>query len=452
MVQPTDISIEDLVKEFNSSSSLEPSQQLQEQRRLVVQVLKGLKRKCRLICDPPCSSDSTDEDNLPRLFEQIELKRLLRKQLETGLLPCLRNRITALSLSLDPTDLRKDLKEKLKVVIGILLELNQTMDQMKTSIATIAPRLVARDVTNDQELKELKAFRSSRLRNQLADLFIVSSELFHRCARLLESFESSVNQVELRRDRVLKHTSIFWHTIDRTIEWFGRSELNLLQDRWQLQAKKVDVALADITVLINMLKSQNEEEEKATQDRSEPSSGDDVADNDAGDNGEEEEDGEDNNEEDNDAEDGNDEDDVDSEYDMEVSSSTAEVIELARMAVPIVKLSRILLKKLSKSRINTNNLLESNKGMSSSQIEELLSSTSISWVIEEMLFTLESAADYEAGRSLTYKMMLEFYRDLTITCLEMSHILADHIIPFVVSTSQQSASFWFYFYLKSFCL
>jgi hypothetical protein len=81
--------------------------------------------------------------------------------------------------------------------------------------------------------------------------------------------------------------------------------------------------------------------------------------------------------------------------------------------------------------------------MSSSQIEELLSSTSISWVIEEMLFTLESAADYEAGRSLTYKMMLEFYRDLTITCLEMSHILADHIIPFVVSTSQQSASFWF---------
>ncbi|PLW41721.1 hypothetical protein PCASD_05706 [Puccinia coronata f. sp. avenae] len=409
MAKPEDASIEDLVKQFSTlSSSMEPRQQLDQHRRLVVQGLKNLTSKCSSIIYSHGSS--THENNLPKLFERNEERRLLWKQLETAVLPCLRHRITALSLSLDPTDLRKDHKEKLNVVMGVLSEVEQSMNQTQACITTIAPVLKANLVTNDQELGELKSFRSGRLRHQMEDLLRVLSGLFSSCADFVGRFGSSLNEDGQGRAEVLSNTSLFWKTIDKTIEWFGRSELNLVQDRWLSEVDLVDDALNELTELINRPELEEEGEDKPRVNRMELSFDDD------------------------------DDDDDDSGEDR----SSAEVIALAKMVVPIVKLSRLILNKLSKMTIDTQALVESKQEMSSSQLEALLSLTStISLRVDEMVDTL-SDGDHAEAR-FTREMMMESCQSLSQSFEQMLCTLDVHIIPFIImpTPSQHDASLWF---------
>ncbi|WAR55336.1 hypothetical protein PtB15_6B75 [Puccinia triticina] len=397
MVEPQEISVASLIQSFKSLQTSEDDRSLSTQRSLVVQAFKSLIAQCPSICFQPCSS--THEENLPTLFQQVELRTELWNRLKSGLLPSLRHRITALSLSLDPCDLRKDPAGKLKQVLEILSELEQTLVQVKASIATIAPVLKPSAVSDDAHLKHLKAFRCGRVRLTVETLVRVLSELFQSGVRFTENLGDAPGQEAGCRDEVLSVTSMVWSSIDRTIEWFDRSEFSLLQEQWESEVGLVDDALDELTELIN--RTGPEEANKSGADSSS-------------------------------------EDDDDDYFRDSDSPPSEQVLQLARSTLQIIKLARLFLNKLSKTTVRKEACRMVTE-MSSSQLESLLSSTrSISRNIDEIVCTLGDADEHD--QAFTTDFLIEFGQNLSESFEQIQRALERYLIPLIAEDTPSASS------------
>ncbi|KAA1087894.1 hypothetical protein PGTUg99_022609 [Puccinia graminis f. sp. tritici] len=424
MVVPQETSIASLANSFKSLQPSEKGQDMEKQKCLVVQAFRSLIAKCPLICLEPFSS--SHEENLPGLFEQIELRAELLKRLQSGLLPSLRHRITALSLSLDPCDLRKNATGQLKQVLEILGELEQTLDQIKASVASIAPVLRPSLVSNDGHLKNLKAFRCVRVRLKVNDLAMLVSELFQTCVRFTENLTYSSSNEPRGRAEVLSLTSLSWNLIDTTIEWFDRSEFSLLQDQWQSEVGLVDDALDELTKLINHTGPEGESDSAANSS-----------------------------DEDGDHDHDDDDDDDDMSFGANDSRPSEHVIQLAKSAVPIIKLSRLFLNKLSKTTTQKEPFGLVTE-MSSSQLESLLASTgSISRIVDEIVCTLSDADDDD--HALATEDLIQSGNNLSEAFREIQLVLDRYLIPLISEEDSSSSSkvnikTWFSEWNKQFLL
>ncbi|KAI9620144.1 hypothetical protein KEM48_008261 [Puccinia striiformis f. sp. tritici PST-130] len=156
MVESNAKSIDGLIESFKSLKTTgKGKDDLEKQKRLVTKAFDSLMHKCQRAHPGP--SSSTHDENMVCLFEQIELRNQLLKRLQSGLLPSLRHRVTAFSLTLDPKDFQKkdgNIGDKLKSVLDILSELEDSLDQIHESISIIDPILKPSLVDNDQDLKD----------------------------------------------------------------------------------------------------------------------------------------------------------------------------------------------------------------------------------------------------------------------------------------------------------
>ncbi|WAQ85453.1 hypothetical protein PtA15_6A81 [Puccinia triticina] len=376
MVEPQEISVASLIQSFKSLQTSEDDRSLSTQRSLVVQAFKSLIAQCPSICFQPCSS--THEENLPTLFQQVELRTELWNRLKSGLLPSLRHRITALSLSLDPCDLRKDPAGKLKQVLEILSELEQTLVQVKASIATIAPVLKPSAVSDDAHLKHLKAFRCGRVRLTVETLVRVLSELFQSCVRFTENLGDAPGQEAGCRDEVLSVTSM---------------------EQWESEVGLVDDALDELTELIN--RTGPEEANKSGADSSS-------------------------------------EDDDDDYFRDSDSPPSEQVLQLARSTLQIIKLARLFLNKLSKTTVRKEACRMVTE-MSSSQLESLLSSTrSISRNIDEIVCTLGDADEHD--QAFTTDFLIEFGQNLSESFEQIQRALERYLIPLIAEDTPSASS------------
>lgn len=299
---------------------------------------------------------------------------------------------------------------KVKMVLGILSELEQTLDQIHASMDTIipVPTVKPSDVTDDNHLKTLKAFRTSRLGMNVDDLFKVVAELLGDCVSFIETWGQPSNNESQRRAHLLSMTSIFWNSIDMTIQWFGRSEFNLLQASWQSEVALVEDALDELLEMIKPIEPKEEEEEDDQPDATSSSGEDDT-----------------------------------SEYEPVIRSD--EVIQLAKVTIPLVKLSRLFLNKLSKTTVTKEQFGLATSEMSSSELENIVSLTrSISQCIDEIGDSLHDGEN---------EMLVESGGHLGKSFKRILELLDLHLIPLIPHDDQAvDPKKWFSEWNKQFAL
>jgi len=193
-----------------------------------------------------------------------------------------------------------------------------------------------------------------------------------------------------------------------TIQWFGRSEFNLLQASWQSEVALVEDALDELLEMIKPIEPKEEEEDGDPPDATSSSGEDDT-----------------------------------SEYEPVIRSD--EVIQLAKVIIPLVKLSRLFLNKLSKTTVTKEQFGLATSEMSSSELENIVSLTrSISQCIDEIGDSLHDGEN---------EMLVESGGHLGKSFKRILELLDLHLIPLIPHDDQAvDPKKWFSEWNKQFAL
>lgn len=229
---------------------------------LVVATLRRLIDKHHVVCQV----DPAGAERQAASASKIDGKAALLNQILSSFLPSLRDRISALSLSLDASNLQEDPISQLELILKNLSSLDDTLEAIQSSIATISPQPYitspATCGTDDYKSKELKGFRTTRMlwklneliNDKLCELFLQTSiELIQRwefvhcqpyCSKRLRSLANK--RMELNRLR----TSL-WNFIDNLVQWSKRSDFDIMKEEWRKEAHVLDNALLIVLELSN---------------------------------------------------------------------------------------------------------------------------------------------------------------------------------------------------------
>ncbi|KAA1105976.1 hypothetical protein PGT21_025421 [Puccinia graminis f. sp. tritici] len=232
-------------------------QRIWEQGDLLIEGFRRLKTKyerpTHLRHDPesieePLSSSRIDESPL-------EVKDGLLNQLESQSLPTLHRQITNLSHSLKPLGLLNQPEAKFQIVSLIQSELEQTIDQIKTSIIVICPQpICAPNRIDDQHLKQ---FKSSRLQSLKAKFRETSQNIclvFRSAYELLEQMKHSpdelsrLNYTHFPGDWLVNEV---FESLEWTIECIRGSELGIAQRDWFPDLDGIDRLLFETRMLLD---------------------------------------------------------------------------------------------------------------------------------------------------------------------------------------------------------
>ncbi|KAA1113414.1 hypothetical protein PGT21_030978 [Puccinia graminis f. sp. tritici] len=285
--------------------------------------------------------------------EQVEMKKALLDSLHSSLLPRLRQQISTMSLSLEPSNLKEDPTFHLQRILALQPEVDKTWDQIQS--ATLSVSKVLMKFGNDQYLKELKSFRLFNLRTH----FIKNLSGF-----LSALFSESVDSIRLlnlsnqKIPRWCRYMCSAWKSeyghsvlkaIDSTLAWIKASEYEMVQLNWPSHVSVMDANLKKLLNLIDSIQTHSlNKQSRLTPAR----------------------------------------------------QSLMVPIKLAESILPIIKLTRLLLlKKLSRSGISNNKKTPSPfMELCSGQLQSVNQlSQSLDWDCEELLRALKRCNDTVIG-------------------------------------------------------
>ncbi|KAI7955468.1 hypothetical protein MJO29_006867 [Puccinia striiformis f. sp. tritici] len=178
------------------SSAATPSAELINWKRdLIYKAFEDLRNKYIGSSDWPCVSSIVPLDEATWTAGVT--------QLQSSLLPSLRNQITHLEKIMEPSDLRNDKGTKLDQISCIQSELDQTLYQIVSLVAVVRRRtLLSPADTDDRHLKELKGFRAEGLQSR------VKSLVDTLCHVLGDADRNSSGGQDRRRDQMVNRPRI----------------------------------------------------------------------------------------------------------------------------------------------------------------------------------------------------------------------------------------------------
>ncbi|POW02870.1 hypothetical protein PSTT_11513 [Puccinia striiformis] len=311
------------------SESDRPSDERSDQRywHLGDLVTYGL-RRLRQKYDPTTNGqlDQTSAGELVSALSasEVESQQDLLNELQSRLLPALQYQITVLSLSLDPSRIQKDPAKNLNIALKVQLELDYTLDQLRSAVATVCRGpAITTNRSDDHHLKSLKSYRLHHLKTKLlslyqrlCDTFVLASELIQQMGFTSE-LPKNLHQTDVLRRCLDEPVHIASACIKTSIDWLNASDLHIGQDSWEPFFSFMEDPLKDLISRLNPLTDLTDENQEPT-----------------------------------------------------IKYVREPVIQLAKLAVPIIKLIRIFYNKLSEGGLNRERLPRYTE-MCSNQIESL---------------------------------------------------------------------------------
>ncbi|KAH9465130.1 hypothetical protein Pst134EA_013025 [Puccinia striiformis f. sp. tritici] len=256
--------------------------------------------------------------------------KTLTFQLQSSLLPSLKNQITHLSNIMERSELLKDKGTKLNSISQIQSELDQTLYQIVSLVAVVRRRtLFSPADTDDRHLKELKGFRAQGLQTIVEDLIsnmcIVFSTCFEfmGCLKLPSQTLNRYGRIFRHKDMLTLETTRAAHAIDGAIKQLKGHEFYYIREDWEDNVFQIHRLLRLVTDVISSANDSDDD------------------------------DGDDN--------------------DSEIVHPSGPAIRVLQSMIPVIKLSRLFFKKLLRSGMKETPL-QSYTEMSSDQINALADS------------------------------------------------------------------------------
>ncbi|POV96554.1 hypothetical protein PSTT_15576 [Puccinia striiformis] len=181
-----------------------------------------------------------------------DLTRDLLVQMESNLLPQLRQHIITLNELLDPADLCEEPTTRLNLISEIQSRLGGTSGQIISANRNIWSNyaLVGLDQFTDQHLNESKVFRICNMHGYLTHSFqeAFSDVCDGHCTVILvmglsQTEHDIAEDVSEARKHVLEATDTLFEAIERAINWLKGSELDNIQLAWTKERSEIDSIL-----------------------------------------------------------------------------------------------------------------------------------------------------------------------------------------------------------------
>jgi hypothetical protein len=210
----------------------------------------------------------TNEEDSSALSKDKQLKTRpqdLLDSMKRCLLPQLNDQLTTLSDLLFPSDFWKQPEITRKRVLDSQSELENTLDQIKSIIATLCPAprglmvlIPSRMQTLDQDLEALKFYRLQRLKSKFNEgllchvnlLFSWALILFHRIKLVPNKVKPSEFDGWTCREDFANRVCLASKAIDSIIKIIECSELDLVQQQWAVDLQHIDTTMEEIASLI----------------------------------------------------------------------------------------------------------------------------------------------------------------------------------------------------------
>ncbi|KAH9465127.1 hypothetical protein Pst134EA_013022 [Puccinia striiformis f. sp. tritici] len=231
------------------SSAATPSAELINWKRdLIYKAFEDLRNKYIGSSDWPCVSSIVPLDEATWTAGVT--------QLQSSLLPSLRNQITHLEKIMEPSDLRNDKGTKLDQISCIQSELDQTLYQIVSLVAVVRRRtLLSPADTDDRHLKELKGFRAEGLQSRVKSLVDTLCHVFIDCSLLIQLVKRTPQKLDTRvsnyKGLVTLIATQAVDKIDGVIKWLTGHEFNNIREDWEDYLPGINSVLFGVTRLIN---------------------------------------------------------------------------------------------------------------------------------------------------------------------------------------------------------
>ncbi|KAA1114926.1 hypothetical protein PGT21_027449 [Puccinia graminis f. sp. tritici] len=228
------------------------------QADLVVEKFKSLVKQ--LGVEPINNEDphsSVIQDNLT--INVVDAKKDLFRKLHSNLIPQLRRQMTDILPPLDPIHLIEDPSAQLEIILGIQSELERTLNQIQSTVATLCPRQLPYTCrNNDQHRKEIKSFRVEGLYNRIMEDLLPdvlwfcdgSGDLIRKMKLTSKKFTGHPDVTSIRK-MILDQASLFFEAVDLTNVWLEGSEFDLVQYDWPKEIRGINEELERLLSLIN---------------------------------------------------------------------------------------------------------------------------------------------------------------------------------------------------------
>ncbi|POW11259.1 hypothetical protein PSTT_05459 [Puccinia striiformis] len=237
---------------------------------LVVEALDGLVHKYGF------SLNQIFGDQLKDLtMDDMDEKSALLDELQSSLLPSVKEQIDSLLLSLDlcrPSS-RKHPSPDFGLALESLSNLDQTLEKTVSSIECISLESPLPAETDDHHLKHCKEFRCSRLLWKIKGMVEGHlCELFRNCIQFIRVWELSSRhpysfehqtKISQKEADVLSITVESSHLIDTIIGLFGKTDLAILQEEWLAASESLSSVLEFLIVLSNCRKDHPKKQESS---------------------------------------------------------------------------------------------------------------------------------------------------------------------------------------------
>ncbi|POW18947.1 hypothetical protein PSHT_05204 [Puccinia striiformis] len=223
---------------------------------LVIEAFASLLQTCQQ-GNTSCPASDTSQGALPT--DRIKARSALLTQLQGQFLPLLKRGLGGLLQTLEPSALRKNPTRNLNDTLKITTTLDHTLNQIITSVKSIATRPITRDRSaheKDRDSGLVKIFRCHALLDLIRDFIPYEiRQLFYNYQRFIQQFlesrafdsgtESDEAYPELLtlRAEIIKTTYLSLRDIDNLIRWSTLSDFSILQTNWERREKQINLSL-----------------------------------------------------------------------------------------------------------------------------------------------------------------------------------------------------------------
>ncbi|OAV87311.1 hypothetical protein PTTG_29483 [Puccinia triticina 1-1 BBBD Race 1] len=204
-------------------------------------------------CDALWSTYRPDEND--EMADELIGRTELIDELESSLLPSIRDQITSLLLRLDLQNLGKQLNANLDSISELASKIDQTLEKATSAVQSVSNYFEG--YADGRNLGQCKSFRCGRLHTKLRTIIVTylcplfrSAGIFMRYWDLLRK---DPENSEYRQEMVVwigetyRLANICYGLTDKAIKWLKNSDLAMLQEDWLEAGEMVDSALEDLT-------------------------------------------------------------------------------------------------------------------------------------------------------------------------------------------------------------
>lgn len=185
-------------------------------------------------------------------IDQIDVRRALMIEMQTSLLPSLRQHLADLLESQDALCFREEPHPNLQATLEIISQLEDTVKQIKSSFVSI--RAAARVSENeDERYGILKRHKSDAIMDKIHyTIRYPLTMLLNGHVALIEEWQNAERALKIRiQERVSRDTAGVFSLIERITRLFHKSELSILQATWQGSSDSLELYIDFLSERVN---------------------------------------------------------------------------------------------------------------------------------------------------------------------------------------------------------